>query len=84
MKLLQITDAQYVNLETATIVSPDDENGAIRFYIPAVDIALDRVYTLPGIRVETAMMAECDMDLWVEANHPAFHKIHEWLISNSF
>ena len=85
MKLLQITDAQYVNLETATIVSPDDENGAIRFYIPAVDIALDdRVYTLPGIRVETAMMAEFDMVVWVQPDHPLFEAIHDWLTANSF
>ena len=30
MKLLHITETQSANLETATIVSPEDEGGAIK------------------------------------------------------
>ena len=82
-KLLQITDDLHANLDSSTMVWFDD--GAIRFYIPQSDIALDdRVYPLPGIRVETGMMTEFDLVIWVEAVHPAFAKIQEWLTANSF
>ena len=83
MKLLQITETQSANLETATIVSPEDEGGAIRFYIPAVEMP-DYFTPLPGVRIETAMMVENDMVIWVQPDHPGFKAIHEWLNANSF
>lgn len=87
MKLLQITDAQYVNLETATIVTPSDrcERGAIRFYFPAVEMPDDGCYKVEAdIRIETAMMNEVDMVVWVQPDHPKFKAIHDWLTANSF
>ena len=83
MKLLHITETQSANLETATIVSPEDEGGAIRFYFPGVEMP-DFFTPLPGIRIETAMMTEFDMVIWVQPDHPKFKAIHDWLTANSF
>ena len=54
MKLLQITANQVVNLETATMVSPEDEGGAIRFYFPAVEMYWTD-HLMPGIRIESVL-----------------------------
>ena len=83
MKLLQITASQMANLEIATIVSPDDEGGAIRLYFPGVEMP-DFFDALPGIRIETAMMVENDMTVWVQPDHPKSKAIHDWLNANSF
>ena len=87
MKLLQITDAQYVNLEAATIVTPSDrcERGAIRFYFPSVEMPDNGCYKVASdIRIEAAMIVENDMTVWIQPEHPLFDRIREWLYTNSF
>jgi hypothetical protein len=81
MKRLRITDKEYVNLDFATTIT--EEGDDLRFYVPAVEMP-DYFTAIAGIRIETAMVVENDMTVWVEPSHPGYHAIKDWLTANSF
>jgi hypothetical protein len=80
-KLLRITETEQINLDFATTIT--EEGGDLRFYIPAVEM---QVYftDIDGLRIETGIVVENDMTVWVEPSHPAYNAIKDWLTANSF
>ena len=81
MKRLRITDKECVNLDAATTIT--EEGGDLRFYLPAVEMP-DYFTAIAGIRIETAMMTEFDMTVWVQPSHVSYNAIKDWLTANSF
>jgi hypothetical protein len=80
-KLLRITATERINLELATTIT--EEGDDLRFYIPAVEMP-EYYSAIAGIRIETAIVIENDMTVWVEPVHPAYNAIKDWLTANSF
>jgi hypothetical protein len=68
MKRLRITATEHINLDLATTIT--EEGDDLRFYIPAVEMP-EYFTAIAGIRIETAMVVENDMTVWVEPTHPA-------------
>ena len=80
-KLLRITATEYISLGLATTIT--EEGSDLRFYIPAVEMP-EYFTAIPGIRIETAMVVENDMTVWVQPSHTGYHAIKDWLTANSF